>query len=60
MKGKTEILIIYSDGPAIWVNDTLEKGQTNECATFANSLLNCGEKGKDEQFDIHNIEIYIL
>ena len=48
------------DGPAIWVNETLERGQTNCSATFANQLLNGGEKGKDEQFDIHNIELYIL
>lgn len=27
---------IYSDGPAIWVNDTLEKGQTNCSGTFKN------------------------
>jgi hypothetical protein len=42
------------------VNETLERGQTNCSATFANQLLNGGEKGKDEQFEIHNLELYIL
>ena len=53
-------LLSYSDGPALWVNETLERGQTNMSATFANELLNGGEKGKDEQYDIHNLELYIL
>lgn len=30
------------DGPAIYVNDTLDKGQTNACATFNSPLLTLG------------------
>ncbi len=62
-KGKITLSIIileYSDGPALWVNATLEKGQTNKSATFGNELLNLGEKNKDELFEIHNMELFIL
>ena len=62
-KGNSYLLFlinIFRDGPAIWVNDTLERGQTNCSATFGNQLLNGGVKGKDEQYDIHNFELYIL
>lgn len=48
------------DGPAIWVNETLDKGQTNTSATFNNELLTLGEKTKDDLYEIHNIELYIL
>lgn len=43
-KGKhlINLFIFNSDGPAIWVNETLDKGQTNACATFANDLLTLG------------------
>jgi hypothetical protein len=48
------------DGPAIWVNETLDRGQTNHCATFNNDMLTLGQKDKDEQFEIHNIELFLL
>jgi hypothetical protein len=48
------------DGPAIYVNDTLDKGQTNACATFNSPLLTLGQKPMDEAFDIHNLELFIL
>ena len=48
------------DGPALWVNETLDRGQTNACATFGNPMLTFGEKGKDETYEIHHIEVYIL
>mmetsp|Transcript_18413 Transcript_18413/g.17534 ORF Transcript_18413/g.17534 Transcript_18413/m.17534 type:complete len:100 (+) Transcript_18413:1296-1595(+) len=48
------------DGPAIYVDETLDKGQTNACPTFGNPLLTLGEKGVDDAYDIHNIELFIL
>jgi hypothetical protein len=62
VKGKFvfRISFVYSDGPAIWVNDKLDKGQTNKCATFNSDMLTLGQKDKDEQFDIHNFELFIL
>lgn len=49
-KGKNIYLYqpYFSDGPALWVNETLDRGQTNACATFGNPMLTFGEKGKDE------------
>ena len=52
--------LLYSDGPAIWINEKLDKGQTNRSATFNNDMLTLGAKDKDEQYDIHNIELFIL
>ena len=62
VKGKVSIQIyaFYSDGPAVWVNDTLDRGQTNRCLTFESDMLTLGEKDKDEQFEIHNMEFYLL
>lgn len=48
------------DGPAIWVNDTLTRGQTNQCATFNSDMLTHGEKAKDDHFEIHNLELFIV
>ncbi len=30
------------EGPAIWVNDRLERGQSNKSATFGNEILTLG------------------
>lgn len=48
------------DGPAIWVNEKLERGQTNYSLTFNNKILTGGEKYCDDTYDIHNIEVFIL
>ena len=48
------------DGPAIWVNEKLERGQSNSCMTFENPILTLGEKNRDDTFDIHNLEVFIL
>jgi hypothetical protein len=42
------------------VNDKLDRGQTNRCATFNSDMLTLGQKDKDEQFEIHNFELFIL
>jgi hypothetical protein len=65
VKGKNififnKIFYLYRDGPALWVNETLDRGQTNACPTFGNPMLTFGEKGKDETYEIHNIELFIL
>lgn len=63
VKGKINFHIynaIYRDGPAIWVNDTLDRGQTNACATYGNPMLTFGEKGVDEQYEIHNVELFMI
>lgn len=51
---------LFSDGPAIWVNDTLTRGQTNQSLTYNNELLTLGEKAKDDTYEIHNLELFIL
>jgi len=48
------------DGPAIWVNEKLERGQSNRSQTFENQILTCGEQYVDDTFDIHNLEVFIL
>ncbi len=50
----------YSDGPAIWVNEKLSRGQTNKSNTFNNEILTLGQKNHDDVFDIHNLEVFIL
>lgn len=42
------------------MNDTLDRGQTNSSATFGNDLLTLGVKTVDDNFDIHNIELFTL
>lgn len=51
---------MFSDGPAIWVNEKLERGQSNKSLTFNNEILTLGEKYVDDTFDIHNLEVFIL
>lgn len=53
-------MYLCRDGPAIWVNETLDKGQTNHSATFGNELLTMGVKNADDLYEIHNFELYIL
>lgn len=48
------------EGPAIWVNDRLERGRTNKCDTFGNEILTLGQKHLDDNYDIHNLEVFIL
>jgi hypothetical protein len=48
------------DGPAIRVNETLDKGQTNASGTYKNPPLTLGEKFVDDLYNIHNLEIFIL
>jgi hypothetical protein len=51
---------VSRDGPAIWVNDRLERGQSNRSKTFDNEILTLGEKYVDDTFDIHNLEVFIV
>ncbi|TNV70582.1 hypothetical protein FGO68_gene8104 [Halteria grandinella] len=48
------------DGPAIWVNERLERGHSNKSATFGNEILTLGQRHIDDTFDIHNLEVFIL
>ena len=38
----------FRDGPALWVNETLTRGQTNACLTYKSEMLTLGEKAKDD------------
>ena len=44
-------------GAAIVIDESLQKGQSNESATFGNERLGGGES---EFFDVHTIELYML
>ena len=53
-------IILYSDGPALRVNKTLDQGQSNQCPTFNSPILTLGKKNVDDIFVIHNLELFIL
>jgi hypothetical protein len=62
-KGKNNFymnVISYSDGPALRINEKLEKGQTNQCNTFGSPILTMGQKNIDDMFEIYNFEVFIL
>ena len=62
-KGKNQLclnLFRYSDGPALRINERLEKGQTNQCNTFGSPILTMGQKNIDDMFDIYNLEVFML
>jgi hypothetical protein len=42
------------------VGEFLDSGQSNMSATFKNPILTLGEKNKDDLFEIHKFEIFIL
>lgn len=48
------------DGPALRINEKLEKGQTNQCETFGSPILTMGQKNIDDMFEIYNLEVFML
>lgn len=44
----------------MWINETLTRGQTNACLTYKSEMLTLGEKAKDDQFEIHNFEVFLV
>lgn len=45
------------DGPAIYLNDTLQEGQTNACETFGNDILT---SNKSTFFQVASIEVIMI
>ena len=45
------------DGPAIYLKDTLQEGQTNACETFANDVLT---SSKSNFFQVASIEVILI
>ena len=50
------------DGPSIRIDETLKHGKSYKSKTFNNEVLTYKPEGefKREEFDIENIEVYIL
>jgi len=48
------------DGPALWLHESLTRGQTNRCHTYENEVLTMGKDTAGNFFEVMVLELFIL